>query len=96
MLGIRDKAGMQWTASGDPHPTGLRGRINQHNQLPDGTAIQRIVARSGDAFEEDNLLYGTLTGRPVKFWPIQRPQGRKPVSDMQLTPGLATRVKIHR
>ncbi|HEY6920657.1 MAG TPA: hypothetical protein VI390_03550 [Methyloceanibacter sp.] len=70
-LGIRDKAGMQWLASGDPtqedcvdestNTTSFLTVLQSNNLLRYHT-VQGPLG-------EDNMLYGTLIGRPVKYWP---------------------------
>jgi hypothetical protein len=68
-IGINDKAGMQWSASGDP---------TQQDCVATNTTSYLMVLQSNallhyhtvqGALGEDNMLYGTLIGRPVKYWP---------------------------
>jgi hypothetical protein len=70
-IGIKDKAGMQWTASGDP---------TQEDCIDESTNTTSFltVLQSNNLLRyhivqgplgEDNMLYGTLIGRPVKYWP---------------------------
>jgi hypothetical protein len=70
-IGIKDKAGMQWTASGDPtqedcidESTNTTSFLTvlQSNHLLRYHTVQGPLG-------EDNMLYGTLIGRPVKYWP---------------------------
>jgi hypothetical protein len=70
-IGIKDKAGMQWTASGDPtqedcvdESTNTTSFLTvlQSNNLLRYHIVQGPLG-------EDNMLYGTLIGRPVKYWP---------------------------
>ena len=70
-IGIGDKAGMQWTASGDP---------TQEDCVDESTNTTSylVVLQSNGLLRyhtvegplgEDNMLYGTMIGRPVKYWP---------------------------
>ena len=70
-IGIRDVAGMQWTASGDP---------TQEDCIDESTNTTSylVVLQSNGLLRyhtvegplgEDNMLYGTMIGRPVKYWP---------------------------
>ena len=70
-IGIRDIAGMQWTASGDP---------TQEDCIDESTnTTSYLVVLQSNRFlryhtvegplGEDNMLYGTMIGRPVKYWP---------------------------
>ena len=70
-IGIRDVAGMQWTASGDP---------TQEDCIDESTNTTSylVVIQSNGLLRyhtvegplgEDNMLYGTMIGKPVKYWP---------------------------
>ena len=70
-IGINDKAGMQWSASGD---------ATQEDCVDDSTnttSFLMVLQSNGllryhtvqGPLGEDNMLYGTLIGRPVKYWP---------------------------
>jgi hypothetical protein len=70
-IGIRDKAGMQWTASGDPT------QEDCVDESTNTTSFLMVLQSNGllhyhtveGPLGEDNMLYGTLIGRPVKYWP---------------------------
>jgi hypothetical protein len=70
-LGIDDKAGMQWTASGDPT------QEDCIDESTNTTSYLMVLQANGllhyhtveGPLGEDNMLYGTLIGRPVKYWP---------------------------
>ena len=71
VIGIRDKAGMQWTASGDPT------QEDCVDESTNTTSFLMVLQSNGllhyhtveGPLGEDNMLYGTLIGRPVKYWP---------------------------
>lgn len=98
-LGIRDNAGMQWTASGDPpQQDSVDESTNTTSYLMvlQSNGLSRYHTVEG-MLGEDNLLYGTLTGRPVKFWPDYTATIREKTGQRYaVAPGLATTVKIHR
>jgi hypothetical protein len=70
-IGIKDKAGMQWTASGDPT------QEDCVDESTNTTSFLTVLQSNGllhyhtvqGPLGEDNMLYGTLIGRPVKYWP---------------------------
>jgi hypothetical protein len=70
-IGIHDKAGMQWTASGDPT------QEDCVDESTDTTSYLMVLQYNGllryhtveGPLGEDNMLYGTMIGRPVKYWP---------------------------
>jgi hypothetical protein len=70
-IGIRDKASMQWTASGDPT------QQDCVDESTNTTSYLMVLQANGllrhhtveGPLGEDNMLYGTLIGRPVKYWP---------------------------
>jgi len=70
-IGINDKAGMQWTASGDPT------QEDCVDESTNTTSFLMVLQSNGllhyhtvqGPLGEDNMLYGTLIGRPVKYWP---------------------------
>ena len=66
-IGINDKAGMQWSASGD---------ATQEDCVDDSSFLMVLQSNGLLRYHtvqgplgEDNMLYGTLIGRPVKYWP---------------------------
>jgi hypothetical protein len=69
-IGIRDKAGMQWTAH---RPT----QEDCVDESTNTTSYPMVLQANGfctftpwrGPLGEDNMLYGTLIGRPVKYWP---------------------------
>ena len=70
-IGIRDIAGMQWTASGDPTQEDCM------DESTNTTSYLVVIQSNGllryhtveGPLGEDNMLYGTMIGRPVKYWP---------------------------
>jgi hypothetical protein len=70
-IGINDKAGMQWSASGDPT------QQDCVDVSTNTTSFLMVLQSNGllhyhtvqGALGEDSMLYGTLIGRPVKYWP---------------------------
>jgi hypothetical protein len=70
-IGIRDKPGMQWLASGDPT------QEDCVDESTNTTSFLMVLQSNGllryhtvqGPLGEDNMLYGTMIGRPVKYWP---------------------------
>jgi hypothetical protein len=70
-LGIRDQAGMQWLASGDPTQEDCvdeSTNTTSYLMVLQANGLLRYHTVEGP-LGEDNMLWGTLTGRPVKNWP---------------------------
>ncbi len=70
-LGIDDKAGMQWTASGDPTQEDCideSTNTTSYLMVLQNNGLLRYHTVQGP-LGEDNMLYGTVIGRPVKYWP---------------------------
>src|SRR5215470_10252967 len=70
-LGIQDKAGMQWLASGDPTQEDCvdeSTNTTSYLMVLQANGLLRYYTVEGP-LGEDNMLWGTLTGRPVKNWP---------------------------
>lgn len=70
-LGIRDEAGMQWLASGDPTQEDCvdeSTNTTSYLMVLKANGLLRYHTVEGP-LGEDNMLWGTLTGRPVKNWP---------------------------
>jgi len=70
-IGIKDKAGMQWSASGDPT------QEDCIDESTNTTSFLMVLQSNGllhyhtvqGPLGEDNMLYGTMIGKPVKYWP---------------------------
>jgi hypothetical protein len=70
-IGIRDVAGMQWLASGDPTQEDCvdeSTNTTSYLMVLQANGLLRYYTVEGP-LGEDNMLWGTLTGRPVKNWP---------------------------
>src|SRR5262245_13757359 len=70
-IGIKDKAGMQWTASGDPTQEDCvdeSTNTTSYLSVLQSNGVLRYHTVEGP-LGEDNMLYGTFIGRPVKYWP---------------------------
>ena len=70
-LGIQDKAGMQWLASGDPTQEDCvdeSTNTTSYLMVLQANGLLRYHTVEGP-LGEDNMLYGTMIGRPVKYWP---------------------------
>ncbi len=70
-IGIQDKAGMQWLASGDPTQQDCvdeSTNTTSYLMVLQANGLLRYHTVEGP-LGEDNMLWGTLTGRPVKNWP---------------------------
>jgi hypothetical protein len=93
---------MQWTASGDPTQ---QDSVDESTNTTNTTSYLMVLQSNKlwryhtveGTLGEDNLLNGTLTGRPVKFWPHYTATTREKTGQRYaVAPGLATTVKIHR
>jgi hypothetical protein len=97
-IGIRDKAGMQGSASGDPT------QEDCVDESTNTTSYLVVLQTNGllryhtveGPLGEDNMLYGTLIGRPVKYWPHYTAIIRETKTSQRFvsTRGLATMAKI--
>jgi hypothetical protein len=70
-IGIRDVAGMQWLASGDPTQEDCVDEstsTTSYLMVLQANGLLRYYTVEGP-LGEDNTLWGTLTERPVKNWP---------------------------
>jgi hypothetical protein len=95
-LGIHDKAGMQWTASGDPTQQDCvdeSTNTTRYLMVLQANGLLRYHTVEGP-LREDKLRYEPLIGRPVKYWPHYTATVREKTGQRYaVAPGLATTVK---